>query len=499
MSGVSPKNASKYTAAKPMKGSPTIHMTWVVPAANEKEVDAFWNSHESWMRKTHTMGEASAKDDSKGPRLNEFFIAKGPELKNPLNPEEGKTGKIIYQMSEAYVDAAGIGKHMELAQESFKEGFDEMMKLNAQFGVHIDVGTLSIFTNLDDKVSNIKAGKGDPTIHITWRVPAKDEKEVDNFWKQHESWMRATHTMGADSAKDDSKGPRLTSFWIAKGKEMKNPLSPEEGETGAFIYRMSESYVDAAGIGKHMELAGNDGKDGSPSFIGGKGMAKLMEYNDKYLIQMDLSTAVFTNLLGDTNDSSYNSTAKFDVTPYDGKTYSLYHNGTCCSQLMFCLFTGGSYEFQYDLKVLDGGEQLDAHNFQVCGCLPMSPIPCCLFCGVGPCGFYGKHYRSKDPATPNLFIGKGGICQTPCCIMCMHHDNDYFVLDVEHDGSSPQKANYYIPGGKEGVTPGFGNPFTPPCLAGPCACCDNSDFMVNIEKGKGGPVKGKVAPQEMQR
>jgi len=482
MSGMSPK--------KPLKGSPCIHMTWSVPAAYEKEVDAFWKSHEAWMQKTHTMGEASAKDDSAGPRLNEFFIAKGKEMKNPLNPEEGETGNLIYQMSEAYVDAAGIAKHMELAQETFAEGFAEMMKLNAQFGIHIDVGTLSVFTCLDDKVSNIKAGKGEPTITITWRVPLKDEKEIDAFWKQHESWMRATHTMGADSAKDDSKGPRLTSYWIAKGKEMKDPLKPEEGETGNLIYRMSESYVDAAGIAKHMELSASDGKDGSPSFIGGKGMGKLMEYNEKYAIQMDVGTvAVFTNLS--------DATAKFDVTPYDGKTYSLYHNGTACSKFMFCFFTGGSFQFQYDLKVLDGGEQMDAHNFKVCGCLPMSPIPCCLFCGFGPCGFYGKHYRSKNPATPNLFIGKGGICETPCCVMCMHHDNDYFVFDADHDGSTPQKAGYYVPGGKEGVTPGIGNPFTPPCLAGPCACCDNSNFMVNIEKGAGGAVKGGIVPSQV--
>jgi hypothetical protein len=188
---------------------------------------------------------------------------------------------------------------------------------------------------------------------------------------------------------------------------------------------------------------------------------------------------------------------KYDVTKHDGKVYSLYPKNTCAAKCMLCMFSGGSGKMQYTMKVRGGGDFIDATNFKACGCLPLSPIPCCMYCGVGPCAFYGAHERSKDPATPNLYVGKGRVCAASCCDMCIccfHHDHDWFVLDDEHDGSSPEKAGYYTPGGKKG------NPMTPPCIAGPCSCCDNTGLMINIEKGAGKPIKSKlVVPAKMER
>ena len=71
---------------------------------------------------------------------------------------------------------------------------------------------------------------GKPTIHMVWKVPAEKESDMDAFWREHEAWMRSSHTAGP--AGDDSTGPRLMEFYIAKGKELKNPMAPDEGETG---------------------------------------------------------------------------------------------------------------------------------------------------------------------------------------------------------------------------------------------------------------------------
>ena len=62
-------------------------MSWIVPADKEAELDAFWKGHETWMRKTHTIGNVFADDDTK-PRLMHYFISKGPEMTDPMDPSK---------------------------------------------------------------------------------------------------------------------------------------------------------------------------------------------------------------------------------------------------------------------------------------------------------------------------------------------------------------------------------------------------------------------------
>ena len=86
-------------------------------------------------------------------------------------------------------------------------------------------------------------------------------------------------------------------------------------------------------------------------------------------------------------------------------------------------------------------------------------------------------------------------CPTACagCDQCSHN-NDTFLVDAEHDGKSPEKAIYMTPGGDTG------NFFTPPCLAGPCSCCNNKGIFGITELGVGKPVKPVGAPcNEMSR
>eukprot|EP00937_MAST-01D_sp_MAST-1D-sp2_P001570 g1570.t1 len=420
-------------------------MVWKVPADKESEMDAFWQEHEEWMRGSHTAG--SAGDDSTSPRLMEFYIAKGKEMKNPMAPEEGETGKLIYNMSETYYAPAGIGKHMELGQSMKPEWFEKMTAHNAAYGHHMDVGSQTILTCLADDGATMMAPKGAPSIHGYWRFPASMEAEVDAFWKEHEAWMRSSHTMGP--AGDDSTGPRLYSFYIHKGKELKNPLAPEEGETGEILYGMSETYVAAAGIAKHMEL----GQQNKPEWF-----AKLMEYNKDYLLHMDVgSQAVFTNLGPDAPPTP----PAFDIRTLDGKMMKMEpaDDAHCAMKAFFnfmaCPCLGAPTMVQH---VEDKDGQLDIYGSEakVCGGLcPHSPCPCFVYCGVGPCA---AAYRFKTTDVDDKYTANGStMVGCGACLACTNHDGNHFHYNADHDGT-PEKPIVMIAGK---------NPTIPlPCLWG---------------------------------
>ena len=111
-------------------------------------MDAFWKEHEAWMRKKHVMGADAAADDSATPRLLSFYIAKGPEMSEPMNPVSEKTGNFIYVMSECYADPAGIAKHFELCGADMPLWFTKFQELSGKYTIHMDVGTCSVFTNM---------------------------------------------------------------------------------------------------------------------------------------------------------------------------------------------------------------------------------------------------------------------------------------------------------------------------------------------------------------
>ena len=87
--------------------------------------------------------------ESQGPNLLHFYIAKGPEMEDALAQPPVPTGNTLYIMSESYVAASDIGKHMELGQTNMGEWFGKMMAHNATYGKHMDVGSTAVFTHLD--------------------------------------------------------------------------------------------------------------------------------------------------------------------------------------------------------------------------------------------------------------------------------------------------------------------------------------------------------------
>lgn len=263
-------------------GRPTIHIIWRVPAADEAIVDEYWKSHEAWMQGSHTCGTEG--DDATNPRLLKFYIAKGKELNNPMDPASGETGNILYVMAEVYAAPTGIGKHMEKGGAEWS-GMKDLGPWHAKYGVFMEAGSCSVFTTLSDKVATNVTAVGQPSIHIVWRVPPADEAKIDAYWKSHEAWMRKEHVMSLTG--DDTKKPRLTSFSINKGKELNNPMDPGSGFTGNILYIMSETYVAPEGIASHMAKGAAEWP----------GMKDLGPNCEKYGVFIEAgSCSVFTNL-----------------------------------------------------------------------------------------------------------------------------------------------------------------------------------------------------------
>jgi len=132
--------------------------------------------------------------------------------------------------------------------------------------------------------------KGRPTIHLVWRVPAADEAAIDAYWKSHETWMQKGHVMGL--AGNDEETPRLLKFYIAKGKELKNPFDPSQGETGNILYIMAEVYATAAGIRSHM----------AKGPVEWDGMKELGPMQEKYGVFIEAGACTtFTSFSDDAN------------------------------------------------------------------------------------------------------------------------------------------------------------------------------------------------------
>ena len=71
-------------------------------------------------------------------------------MKDPLAPEPEPTGNLLYVMSESYVAASGIAKHMELGNKEKAEWFGKMMEYNGKYGHHMDMGSTTVYTALED-------------------------------------------------------------------------------------------------------------------------------------------------------------------------------------------------------------------------------------------------------------------------------------------------------------------------------------------------------------
>jgi len=253
-------------------------------------MDDFFDQHERFMRRTHTMmaprlkGAASILDDTLAPRLSEFYISKGPEQTTPLDLLNAvNTGNLLYNRTDAFADPAGIERHLSLLENSWPKGFDQLNRYNRDFGISSNVGNLKIISSLEDQIGEVKVEKGQSVSNMTWCVPKDKEQEIDELWASHEKWMRSTHEVGqVGEASKDPKKVRVTNFLVGKGPELNDPRDKSKGETGNLIYTVSATFPDADGVEKHHALAKKTWADG---------WEKLQQYDTDYSIMTSVSSS----------------------------------------------------------------------------------------------------------------------------------------------------------------------------------------------------------------
>ena len=100
-------------ASKP--GYRTFNFSFVVSADKEKEWDEAFESHGEWMRGTHSLIVKPDPTYGMLGTLVDYYISKAPEMNNPLDPNEGTTGNLIYTLNEVYTRPEGTEAHMEAA------------------------------------------------------------------------------------------------------------------------------------------------------------------------------------------------------------------------------------------------------------------------------------------------------------------------------------------------------------------------------------------------
>ena len=90
-----------------------------------------------------------------------------------------------------------------------------------------------------------------------------------------------------------------------------------------------------------------------------------------------------------------------------------------CGSCMFNIVSCGTFSLcpgsAGGKLVIDGDKAHFADN-HLCWCLKPSPIPCFMYCGVGPCAQVPKFKKESD----TVYVGTGesqldGGCCTPCC------------------------------------------------------------------------------------
>ena len=90
-------------------GQKTFNFGLRIPADKAADAEAAIRSHAVWMRDTHSY-------DSSKIQLVHYYVSKSDELNNPMAPDEGTTGNVLFTINEVYVEPEGIGRHMEAAQ-----------------------------------------------------------------------------------------------------------------------------------------------------------------------------------------------------------------------------------------------------------------------------------------------------------------------------------------------------------------------------------------------
>ena len=141
---------------------------------------------------------------------------------------------------------------------------------------HLTTFLFSIFLS-----ASVNAGghQEPDSFGIALKVPAADIEKVEALLASHREFMASTHSVTGD------KDIRLNAYTVLKGPEMKNPMDPTEGTTGAMFYILTEHYETPNGLKKHLE-AGSNWKD----------MGAMQEMMGKYAVGMTFPGFVISKM-----------------------------------------------------------------------------------------------------------------------------------------------------------------------------------------------------------
>ncbi len=103
-----------------------FHIVFRVPNDDVARLEAFFETHQGFMRETHHV------EGDQEPLVLTYAVLRGPELNNPLDPESGDTGHTLFGITEIYRGPEGCQAHMELGQ-SREAMFSELMALADQY------------------------------------------------------------------------------------------------------------------------------------------------------------------------------------------------------------------------------------------------------------------------------------------------------------------------------------------------------------------------------
>ena len=92
-------------------GNTTFGFTMRVPENEAAAVDDLIYSHAKWMSETHSLEPQNGKLQTL-----EYFVSKATEFNDMMDPSQGSTGNVIYNVSEVHIDDEHFGKHVELGQ-----------------------------------------------------------------------------------------------------------------------------------------------------------------------------------------------------------------------------------------------------------------------------------------------------------------------------------------------------------------------------------------------
>ena len=89
-----------------------INLSYKVPADKVTEVEEALKAHAEHMKTSYT------SDNPRGDNPVDAYFTKAEELNNPTNPDEGKTGNIIFTLNEKWSQPEHIQNHIGRTKEA---------------------------------------------------------------------------------------------------------------------------------------------------------------------------------------------------------------------------------------------------------------------------------------------------------------------------------------------------------------------------------------------